>query len=83
MKTSPTEKWINAYRSEDLGEMSGVISDTTGFDNGAEFASEDEVRAYFTTAAMEEMFGDDHGASQAILDQMAKVVIENRWHCEF
>lgn len=69
----------------ELNELRGQISDKTGFDNGAEFVDEAEVRAYFTTEAMEEMFGADNAnqPAQAELDRMAAAVIENRWHCEF
>lgn len=62
------------------------INDRTGFANGEKFASEQEVRDYFTTQAMVEMFGSYDTSDlpdQDALDEMAGAVIKNRWHCEF
>jgi hypothetical protein len=65
------------------------ITDKTGFDNGEEFDSEDEVRMYFSTESMEDMYGSNlradfpELADQDALDEMAKDVISNRWHCTF
>ena len=62
------------------------IHEATGFNNGEKFNSAQEVREYFTTAAMAEMFGS-HDTSdlptQEQLNEMAEAVIANRWHCEF
>ena len=58
------------------------IHDATGFDNGDEFASEAQVREYFTAAEMEAMYGECP-LTQADLDAMADAVIEHRWHCAF
>jgi len=59
------------------------ISRATAFDHGAPFESEDQVRAYFTTANMVAMFGEDALPTQPELDDMARMVIANRWHCSF
>jgi hypothetical protein len=59
------------------------ISRETAFDHGDLFESEDQVRAYFTTANMVAMFGEDALPTQPELDDMARMVIANRWHCSF
>ena len=62
------------------------ISEKTGFDRGELFNSPDEVRRYFTTTSMEEMYGGDlradypELADQNALNEMADMVIRNGWH---
>ncbi len=56
-----------------------VINAATGFASGDEFASEQQVREYFTVAAQVEMFGRDAEQDQAVLDGWAAKVIANRW----
>lgn len=58
------------------------IHDATAFDTGDEFASERQVREYFTVANIEAMIGTCP-QTQAALDAMADAVIEHRWHCAF
>jgi hypothetical protein len=58
------------------------INDATGFENGVKFASEQDVRDYFTAAAQREMFGDEAEIDQDILDDYAEAVIENRWNMD-
>jgi len=68
-----------------------AISESTGFDQGDEFASEQDVRDYFTVEAMQSMgLGniapdgqEPQQATQDDLDEMADTVIANRWHCAF
>lgn len=63
-----------------------TISAETGFDQGDRFTSESQVREYFTVANMTAMFGPFEPGDepdQEALEAMAKVVIENRWHCAF
>ena len=57
------------------------INDQTGFANGDTFASEQDVREYFTVANITDMFGDS--PEQSVLTKMANIVIANEWHCEF
>ncbi len=63
------------------------INDMTGFANGDKFQSADQVREYFTVAEQRAMcdpnFEEDVITDQAVLDEMAEVVIETREHCEF
>lgn len=59
------------------------ISESTGFDGGDEFTSEQQVRQYFTVAEQAAMFSGDGIADQATLDAMADAVIAHRWHCAF
>ena len=54
----------------------------TGFARGEKFCSEEEVRAYFTVESQEERFPGEDNPSQEELDQMATIVIENRWWME-
>ncbi len=58
------------------------ISEATAFDAGDEFASEAQVREYFTPENIEFMFGDCP-LSRAELDAMAEAVLRYRWHCSF
>lgn len=62
-----------------------VIHDATNFDAGDEFESEDAVRSYFRLEEMSSMFGPEFADqwSQEDLRQMAEMVINNRWHCQF
>ena len=67
------------------------ISESTGFDQGVEFESEQDVRDYFTVEAMESMgLGniapdgqEPQQATQDDLDELADTVIAQRWHCAF
>uniref|UniRef100_A0A6M3LQ09 Uncharacterized protein n=1 Tax=viral metagenome TaxID=1070528 RepID=A0A6M3LQ09_9ZZZZ len=55
------------------------ISEATQFDAGSKFATEEEVREYFTEENMVDM-----GFDPDFLDAgMASDVINHRWHCEF
>jgi hypothetical protein len=63
--------------------LRGEISDRTGFDRDCQFASEKEVRSYFTAADQEDMFGEDAITDASILRKYAQAVIDNRWHCDF
>lgn len=58
------------------------INDATGFANGEKFTTEEQVKAYFTTQNMDDMFGAPH-PTQSSLDEMAALVIANWWHCDF
>lgn len=61
-----------------------TISRETAFDHDELFASETEVREYFTAENMAAMFGPDAGVpDDATLARWADIVIENRWHCNF
>ncbi len=60
-----------------------TINDITGFANGDYFASDDDVRDYFTIESMREMFGphgEYNGSTEKILSLMADKVIQNKWH---
>ena len=68
------------------------ISEYTGFDQGEEFRSAEQVRAYFTVKNLADLgLGgsdegserDNHALTQDELDAMAETVISNRWHCAF
>ena len=61
------------------------INDATGFANGEQFVSAEQVRAYFTVEAQREMFGAEAASehSQDTLDEWAELVIATRWHCAF
>lgn len=65
-----------------------MISQTTiqdvlrGFDNGETFASEGEIREYFTRESYDAMFGQCIW-TQEELDAAARYVIDNRLHCDF
>jgi hypothetical protein len=61
------------------------INAATGFANGEQFKSAEDVRAYFTQQNMREMFGAEDGSrySQAELDAMAEQVIREGFHCRF
>lgn len=69
------------------------INDITGFENGDRFENNDQVREYFTADNIASMFSDlfthDVGVitrdgktvlTHADLEEMARLVIENRWH---
>lgn len=60
------------------------INDITGFANGDEWRSDDQVKAYFTIDNMHQMFGDAWEDTEPItqdnLDNMADTVIHNHWH---
>jgi len=57
------------------------ISEHTAFDQGDEFKSEDQVRAYFTVENIAEFYDDGVCPfAQDELDIMAEAVIANRWH---
>ena len=62
------------------------VSDLTSFDYGDEFTSEEQVFAYFTAAAMSEMFGHltpgERGPmpTDGELREMAEAVLRNGWH---
>lgn len=58
------------------------INDATGFANGQKFTTEAQVKEYFTTANMSDMFGEPH-PTQSELDAMVDLVIANWWHCDF
>ena len=58
------------------------INNKTGFANGEQFKNRREVRSYFTRNNMFEMFGELDISKQA-LAEMATLVIERRWHCDF
>ena len=77
-------QWIeNRLDGQPYASIEGTVNDMTGFANGAEFDSEEDVRAYFAVAEQVAMFGEDAIDDQAVLDAMADAVIENRWHCAF
>lgn len=57
-----------------------VINGTTGFANGDEFTSPDQVRDYFTPAAQTDMFGLDAVTDADTLSGWAELVIKNGWH---
>lgn len=61
------------------------VSRATAFDHGEPFASEAEVKAYFTRDNLVAMFGPEDAADtdQSTLDAMAAAVLANRWHCAF
>ena len=56
------------------------IMEATNFNAGDEFASDQEVRDYFTVDSQKECFGADATLTQDELDAMAGEVIANRWH---
>ena len=61
-----------------------AINDATGFAEGDKFENADQVRDYFTTENMEQIFEPfAHGdkiPTQDELNEMANAVIENGWH---
>ena len=59
------------------------INDSTGFANGDEFESAQEVEEYFTVENMRDMFSGYCNLSQSELNRYARVVIEEKWHCKF
>jgi len=58
--------------------MTDVINDATGYANGAEFTTDQEVRDYFTEENMRWMFDGD--ANIDTLDEWANWVISNQSH---
>lgn len=63
------------------------ISERTGFDNGETFSSDQEVRDYFQRDELVGCIDPTSDArndipQQAELDEMAEMVIANRWHIE-
>jgi hypothetical protein len=58
------------------------INDATGFANGDKWMTDEQIYGYFTTENMRRMFRDQATLTQDELDEMAEVVIENRWHME-
>jgi hypothetical protein len=67
-----------------------AIHKVTGFANGEQFETAEQVQDYFTIANLHEMFGQaqfldadgrDLTPSQATLDEWAETIIEKRWHC--
>ena len=67
-----------------MNELRDTISRVTAFDHGELFASEEQVREYFTAENIAAMFGSDVDMpDDATLDAWADIVIENRWHCDF
>lgn len=58
------------------------INDKTGFAEGEVFRTEQQIRDYFTEESMETMFGEGHGLTQPLLDEMADEVIEHEWHAD-
>ena len=56
------------------------INDATGFANGCDFCSEQEVRDYFILGCLKVIYGDDYNHTQEELNEMAEVVILNGWH---
>lgn len=62
-----------------------AINEVTGFASGETFANDAEVLAYFQRAVLLDCVhgGDpDDIPDQAVLDEMARTVIANRWHYE-
>jgi len=57
-----------------------LINDATGFANGDEFGSDEDVREYFFPHAQREMFGDQAEQDANLLREWAEKVIRNRWH---
>ena len=55
------------------------ISEATAFDQGDQFKSDEQVRAYFTVESLRSM-GFDEVPNRDTLDRMADDVIDNRWH---
>ena len=64
-------------------ELRDKISDSTGFDRGDTFQSEQEVRAFFTPLGQELMLYDDAITDDVLLADWADAVIDHEWHCEF
>lgn len=60
------------------------INDVTGFANGDQFTSPEQVRGYFTVENMQFMgLGGEPMVDQDTLDAWAELVIEHRLHCAF
>jgi hypothetical protein len=56
--------------------------EATGYANGEEFESEEQVREYFTVENFEHMFGECK-EDQPTLDKWANAVIRKKRHCSF
>lgn len=73
---------MNAKATTDV--LRDTISRVTAFDHGELFASEEQVREYFTAENIAAMFGSDVDMpDDATLDAWADIVITHRWHCDF
>lgn len=59
------------------------INDASGFDNGEQFGSPEEVRNYFTIDNLVNLFNEPCPFSQEQLNEMAEIVILNEWNCVF
>jgi hypothetical protein len=60
------------------------INDLTAFADAMTFKSESQLRNYFTLETLAYMFQrnvDD--IDQSVLDEMAEIVLANKWHCNF
>jgi hypothetical protein len=77
---------IRAHRYQATGKAGEIREDSmnrmdsTGYADGEEFESSDEVRTYFTVANMSSMFGPNHGFTSHELAAMADLVIFGRLH---
>lgn len=80
LTTQDLGKWLNCLKGDaKMGWAFDEINDYTGFAKGDKFETEQQVREYFTVANIEDMFGECYLA-QDELDEMAGVIIANRWH---
>ena len=61
------------------------IDDLTAFTNGDKFESDEEVNAYFTIENIVSLYTHPYNfkLNQSQLDNFAKLVIANKWHCNF
>ena len=59
------------------------INDATGFANGEEFSSLQELRTYFTPESQRQIFGDDAETDTEVLDAWSETVASERFHCTF
>jgi hypothetical protein len=66
---------------EGAGWTRARISEHTGFDRGCLFDDADDVRKYFRRDVLEAIYPYE-SFNQGELDEMAAVVIRNRWHME-
>lgn len=60
-----------------------TINNETGFANGEQFTSEEQVRDYFTVENMREMFSGNCNQDQETLSDYAETVIAEKMHCTF
>jgi len=58
------------------------INNKTGFANGLEFESKEDLKQYFTMGNIIDMFGVTD-LTQEELDLMFEIVRKNKWHCNF